>query len=50
MTNTNDNLSSMKLAELQALASQMGVKGTSRMRKLGVVSLDHDDFHRVMSL
>ncbi|PRZ04866.1 transcription termination factor Rho [Isoptericola sp. CG 20/1183] len=33
MTNTTDNLSSMKLAELQALASQMGVKGTSRMRK-----------------
>nr|WP_281360194.1 transcription termination factor Rho [Isoptericola halotolerans] len=26
-------MSSMKLAELQALASQMGVKGTSRMRK-----------------
>ncbi len=33
MTNTTDNLSSMKLAELQAMASQMGVKGTSRMRK-----------------
>ncbi|WP_277209941.1 transcription termination factor Rho [Isoptericola croceus] len=33
MTNTTDNLSSMKLAELQALASQLGVKGTSRMRK-----------------
>ncbi|MFE5338377.1 transcription termination factor Rho [Isoptericola sp. NPDC056573] len=42
MTNTTDsrngtaasgNLSSMRLAELQALASGMGVKGTSRMRK-----------------
>ncbi len=42
MTNTTDsrngaaasgNLSSMRLAELQALASGLGVKGTSRMRK-----------------
>ncbi|WP_278235070.1 transcription termination factor Rho [Isoptericola sp. AK164] len=33
MTNSTDSLSSMKLAELQAMASQMGVKGTSRMRK-----------------
>jgi len=33
VTNTTDNLSSMKLAELQAVASQLGVKGTSRMRK-----------------
>ncbi|ANC32925.1 hypothetical protein I598_3417 [Isoptericola dokdonensis DS-3] len=33
MTNSTDNLSSMKLAELQAMASEMGVKGTSRMRK-----------------
>ncbi len=40
MTDTTDtrttgsgSLSSMKLAELQAVASQMGVKGTSRMRK-----------------
>ncbi|MGF0117660.1 transcription termination factor Rho [Promicromonospora sp. Marseille-Q5078] len=42
MTNTTDsrngsaasgNLSSMRLAELQTLASGMGVKGTSRMRK-----------------
>ncbi|MEN5075329.1 Rho termination factor N-terminal domain-containing protein, partial [Isoptericola cucumis] len=41
MTNTTDspnasasgNLSSMRLAELQALAAQLGVKGTSRMRK-----------------
>jgi transcription termination factor Rho len=27
------NLSSMRLAELQALASQLGIKGTSKMRK-----------------
>ncbi|MEU2201073.1 transcription termination factor Rho [Isoptericola sp. NPDC019482] len=42
MTNTTDsrngaaasgNLSSMRLAELQSLASGLGVKGTSRMRK-----------------
>lgn len=42
MTNTTEsrngaaasgNLSSMRLAELQALASQMGIKGTSKMRK-----------------
>ncbi|AEG45032.1 transcription termination factor Rho [Isoptericola variabilis] len=42
MTNTTDsrngtavsgNLSSMRLAELQALAAQMGIKGTSKMRK-----------------
>ncbi|MFP3714390.1 transcription termination factor Rho [Puerhibacterium sp. TATVAM-FAB25] len=39
MTNTTDtrstsgSLSSMRLAELQAVASQMGVKGTSKMRK-----------------
>ncbi|MFC7879717.1 Rho termination factor N-terminal domain-containing protein, partial [Isoptericola sp. NPDC057391] len=42
MTNTTDsrngaaasgNLSSMRLAELQALASDLGVKSTSRMRK-----------------
>jgi transcription termination factor Rho len=33
VTNTTDNLSSKKLAELQAMASELGVKGTSRMRK-----------------
>ncbi|WP_201308987.1 Rho termination factor N-terminal domain-containing protein, partial [Puerhibacterium puerhi] len=39
MTNTTEtrstsgSLSSMRLAELQAMASQMGVKGTSKMRK-----------------
>jgi transcription termination factor Rho len=30
---TSGSLSSMRLAELQALATQMGVKGTSKMRK-----------------
>ena len=31
--NASGSLSSMKLAELQALASQAGIKGTSKMRK-----------------
>ncbi|WP_312349561.1 Rho termination factor N-terminal domain-containing protein, partial [Actinomyces sp.] len=30
-------LSAMKLAELQAVASQMGLKGTSKMRKSDLV-------------
>ncbi|MDK7340947.1 Rho termination factor N-terminal domain-containing protein, partial [Pauljensenia sp. UMB0018B] len=34
---TNNDLSSKRLPELQALAASMGLKGTSRMRKSDLI-------------